>query len=52
MNQEDARDLQGVLARIPALSAAGEVCVTQHGQQEMAEEDIFLDEVLQAISAG
>ena len=52
MNHEDARDLQEVLARIQALSAAGEVRVTQHGQQEMAEEDTTLGEVLQAIAAG
>ena len=52
MNQEDARDLQEVLARIRGLSAAGELRVTENGQQEMAEEDVTLGEVLEAIAAG
>ena len=41
-----------MLDRIRVLAATENLRVTQHAQQEMAEEDITLDEVLQAITGG
>jgi len=40
------------LGRIRAQAEAENIRVTQHAQQEMTEEDISLDEVLEAIATG
>jgi len=48
----DVTDLEAVLERIRAQADAEDVRVTQHAQQEMAEEDIALDEVLEAMATG
>ncbi|MGH2355962.1 MAG: DUF4258 domain-containing protein [Chloroflexota bacterium] len=40
------------LERIRAQAADENLRVTQHAQQEMAEEEITLDEVLEAIASG
>jgi hypothetical protein len=45
----DPNDLGAVLAWIQAQAAAENVRITQHAQQEMAEEDITLDDVLESI---
>jgi hypothetical protein len=44
--------LEAVLERIRAQAEAEDIRITQHAQQEMVEEDIILDEVLQAIATG
>jgi hypothetical protein len=48
----DIVDQEAILARIRAQARAEKLRVTQHGQQEMAEEDFTLDDVLEAIAAG
>ncbi|MGI8856247.1 MAG: DUF4258 domain-containing protein [Thermomicrobiales bacterium] len=48
----DLNDLGAVLAWIQAQAAAENVRITQHAQQEMAEEDITLDDVLESIKSG
>lgn len=48
----DATELKVVLARIKLQAAAGAFRVTQHAQQEMVEEEVTLDEVLEAIRRG
>lgn len=45
----DRAEIERALARIKSQAASGTFRVTQHGQQEMVEEAIRLDEVLQAI---
>jgi hypothetical protein len=45
-------NLDTVLERIRAQAAVENIRVTQHAQQKMVEEDITLNEVLQAISIG
>ncbi len=45
-------NLDAVLERIRTQVAIENIRVTQHAQQEMIEEDITLNEVLQAISMG
>lgn len=52
MPPADARDERAVLSRVQGQAIRGEVRVTRHAQQEMAEEDVTLDQVLQAIAAG
>lgn len=52
MSEFDVTDLEAVLERIRAQAAAENIRITQHGQQEMVEEGIILDEVLQAIATG
>jgi hypothetical protein len=52
MNDVDAKNLDAVLEQIRAQANTGSIRVTQHAQQEMAEEDITLDEVLEAIATG
>lgn len=47
-----ATDLETVLERIRAQGAVENIRITQHAQKEMVEEDIVLDEVLEAIAAG
>jgi hypothetical protein len=44
--------LEAIVEQIRAQAAAENFRVTQHAQQEMVEEDITLDEVLQAIATG
>ncbi len=48
----DVTDLDALLERIRSQVAKENIRVTQHAQQEMAEEDITLDETLQAIATG
>ena len=45
-------DITSLLNLIRAHAAAENVRVTQHAQQEMVEEDITLDNALQAIATG
>jgi hypothetical protein len=52
MNETNIADAKIILKRIRAQAAAENVRVTQHAQQEMIEENILLDEVLEAIDAG
>ncbi len=47
-----ATDLAGVLQNIRAHAAVDNIRITQHGHQEMVQEDIILDEVLQVIAGG
>jgi hypothetical protein len=44
--------LKAVLERIRAQADVENIRITQHAQQEMAEDDITFDEVLEAITAG
>ncbi len=41
-----------MIERIRAQAAAENIRITQHAQQEMVEEDITLDEILQAIATA
>jgi hypothetical protein len=52
MREFDVTNLETVLERIYAQAATENIRITQHAQQEMVEEDITLDEVLQAIARG
>src|SRR5438105_4771661 len=45
-------DEQKALERIQEQAASENIRVTQHAQQEMAEEEITLDEVLEAIASA
>ena len=51
-NEVDVIDLEAVLKRIRGQAYVENIRVTQHAQQEMAEENIMLDEVLEAIATG
>jgi len=51
-NEVDVNNLEAVLEQIRAQAAAENIRITQHAQQEMVEEDITLDEVLEAIATG
>jgi len=44
--------LKAALEQIRAQASTENISVTQHAQQEMAEEDITIDEVLESIAAG
>lgn len=44
--------MEAVLDRIRAQAAEEHIRLTQHAQQEMVEEEITLDEVLEAIASG
>ena len=46
----DVTDLNAALQRIRAQSAAEEIRITIHAQQEMVDEDISLDQVRQAVA--
>ena len=46
------RDLEQQLERIRTQARTESVRVTQHAHQEMVEEDIMLDEVLEAVVGG
>ncbi len=52
MNEADVTDLGTVLERIRAQAVTENIRITQHAQQEMAEENITLDEVLEAVFKG
>ena len=52
MKEVDATDLETVLRRIRTQSVSGNIRITPHAQQEMVEEDITLDEVIEAIDKG
>jgi Domain of unknown function (DUF4258) len=52
MREFDVTNLEAVQERIYAQAATENIRITQHAQQEMVEEDITLDEVLQAIARG
>ena len=45
-------ELEALIARIKSQAGAGAFRVTQHAHQEMVEEEITLDEVVQAIQRG
>ena len=45
-------NLKAALEQIRAQADVENIRVTQHAQQEMADEDIILDEVLEAIATG
>jgi hypothetical protein len=45
-------NLEIILTRIRAQAAVESIRITQHAQQEMVEENIILDEVLEAIATG
>ena len=49
MSEWDATALAAVLEQIQGKAGNGRFRVTQHAQQEMVEEEISLDEVLEAI---
>ncbi len=52
MNEVDVTGLKSVLERMRAQVDIENIRVTQHAQQEMVEEDITLDEVIEAIDKG
>lgn len=52
MGALDVTNLEAILEQIYIQAAAENIRITQHAQQEMAEEDIILAEVLQAITTG
>lgn len=49
---ENIRDIDIALERIQQQANTEDVRITQHAQQEMIEENIHLDEVLEAITNG
>jgi len=52
MGALDVTNIVAILEQIRARAAAENIRITQHAQHEMVEEDITLDEVLQAIATG
>lgn len=52
MNKFVIIDMKAVMERIRDQAKAENIRIIQHAQQEMAEEEITLDEVLQAIFSG
>ena len=52
MNDQTASGSKSVLERIRAQCVSGELRVTVHAHQEMVEENIALDEVLQAAATA
>ena len=52
MNETEGRNSEEILARIRNQAVGGDFRITQHAQQEMAEEGISLDEVLEAVAGG
>lgn len=52
MDEVGITDVEAVLKRIHAQVVVENIRITQHAQQEMVEEDITLDEVLEAIATG
>ena len=51
-NEVDVNDVEAAFERIRAQAAAEDIRITQHAQQEMVEEDITLDEIMEAIATG
>jgi hypothetical protein len=45
-------NFETILTRIRAQAAVESIRITQHAQQEMVEENIIIDEVLEAIATG
>jgi len=52
MGESDVSNLEAILKQVRAQAATENIRVTQHAQQEMVEENITLDEVLQAIATA
>ena len=52
LNEVDVNDVEAAFERIRAQAAAEDIRITQHAQQEMVEEDITLDEIMEAIATG
>jgi hypothetical protein len=52
MEEINVTNLEALLDRIRTQAEEENVRITQHAQQEMVEEDITLDEVLEAIATG
>ena len=52
MQRPDATELETVLLRIKSQAASGDYRIAQHAQQEMVEDEISLDELLEAIRRG
>jgi len=52
VSEFDEVNLETILERIRAQATAEDIRITQHAQQEMAEENVTLDEVLQAIATA
>ncbi len=52
MREQNSAELERELARIRSQAATGRFRLTQHAQQDMVEEEINLDEVLQAIGCA
>ena len=52
MRRPDSTELEALLFRIRSQTAGGDLRITQHAQQEMAEDAISLDDVLEAIQEG
>ncbi|MDI6777417.1 MAG: DUF4258 domain-containing protein [Syntrophales bacterium] len=52
LDEVDVNDVEAAFERIRAQAAAEDIRITQHAQQEMVEEDITLDEIMEAIATG
>ena len=52
MNESGKVNLEMIVERIRAQATVENIRITQHAQQEMAEENITLDEALQAIATA
>lgn len=52
MSEGGTGSLHDLLVKVQAQARGGNLRVTQHAQQEMAEENIVLDDVLETISRG
>ncbi len=52
MDEVDVLDLDAVRKHICTQAAAENICITLHAQQEIVEEEVTLDEVLEAIATG
>src|SRR5689334_19988312 len=52
MSEQNASDLASILEQIKSRTKRGEFRVTQHAQQEMVEEEISLDEMLEALATA
>lgn len=52
MEEIDITNFEALLKRIRDQAEEENIRITQHAQQEMVEEDITLDEVLEAIATG
>lgn len=52
MSEFDVNNFEAVLERVQAQAEAENIRITPHAQQEMVDEEITLDEALQAITTG